>query len=71
MLTSEPLDQHVLKWRYRLMLKKTESYAEFLQKYGENANWEDWLAFLKSRPELEGFGWARSLAKLSQPDDEL
>jgi hypothetical protein len=27
------------------------------------AEWEEWLAFLQERPELEGFEWARHLAR--------
>jgi hypothetical protein len=62
MLTSEQMDELLAESGFRPARKKTEVYAEFFKKYGEDANWEDWLAFLEERPELEGFDWARSLA---------
>lgn len=40
---------------------KSAILAEFLEEYGEHAGWDEWLDFLKERPELKGFEWARSL----------
>jgi hypothetical protein len=62
MLTSEQMDEVIAEWRFRLARKKTEIYAEFFKNFGEHADWEEWQVFLKERPELEGFEWARSLA---------
>jgi hypothetical protein len=62
MLTSEQMDQLIEEWRIRHAHEKTAAYNEFFKKYGEQAGWEEWLAFLKERPELKGFDWARSFA---------
>jgi len=62
MLTSEQMDQLIEEWRLHRVHAKTVAYDDFLKEYGEYACWEEWLAFLQERPELRGFGWARSLS---------
>jgi hypothetical protein len=62
-VTSTQMDEVIAEWDLPLALKKTEIFAEFFKEYGEHAEWEEWLTFLKERPELEGFEWARNLAR--------
>lgn len=62
MLTLEQMDQLIAEWRLHRAHEKTAAYEEFLKKYGEDADWQEWVAFLRERPELKGFDWARSLA---------
>lgn len=50
------------EWKMLAAHEKSQVLAEFNKEYGEYADWEDWLTFLKERPELKGFDWARSLA---------
>ncbi len=59
MLTSEQMKDLLDERRVLLARKKTAVYAEFLLEYGEYAEWEDWLTFLKDRAELEGFEWVK------------
>jgi hypothetical protein len=61
MLTSEQMDELITEGRFRLAYKKTAVYVEFIKKYGENADWEEWLHFLDEHPGLKGFEWVRSL----------
>ena len=63
--TSGQMGGHAVEWRMMPVLNKTETFAEFLNEYGEHAEWEEWLVFLQERPELEGFDWARSFIKVS------
>jgi hypothetical protein len=56
------MDQLIGEWRQCRVHEKTAAYRDFLKKYGEDAGWDEWVAFLKERPELKGFDWARSLA---------
>ena len=63
MVASAKLDELNAESRVPLALKKTEIFADFFREYGEHAEWEEWLAFLQERPELEGFEWARYLAR--------
>ncbi|MCP4341551.1 MAG: hypothetical protein GY799_22390 [Desulfobulbaceae bacterium] len=62
MVTSTEMDELIAERGLPPALKKTEIFAEFFKEYGEHAEWEEWLAFLQERPELEGFEWARHLA---------
>lgn len=62
MLTSEQMDQLIEEWRQCRVYEKTTAYNDFFKKYGEDAGWDEWVTFLKERPGLKGFDWARSLA---------
>ena len=63
MVKPAQLDELIAELGLPPALKKTEIFAEFFKEYGEHAAWEEWLAFLQERPELEGFEWARFLAR--------
>lgn len=65
MHTSEKIDKLIAEWKLLPASDKQVVLAEFLKEYGEHASWEEWLTFLKEKPELEGFQWARSMAGLS------
>lgn len=65
MVTSGQVDGCVAERGLPPLFNKTETFVEFLNEYGENAEWEEWLAFLQERPELEGFDWARGFIKAS------
>ncbi len=65
MVTLGQMDGRVAERGVSLVLNKTKTYVEFLNEYGVYAEWEEWLAFLQERPELEGFDWARGFNKVS------
>lgn len=50
MLTSAQMDQLIGEWRQCRVHEKTAAYRDFLKKYGEDAGWDEWVAFLKERP---------------------
>lgn len=62
MFKPEQKDRLVTESSLVLAREKTTAIADFLGQYGELAGWEEWLEFLRERPELEGFDWARTLA---------
>ena len=62
---SDKKDKSLSEQRLRSACMKSEIFAEFLKEYGEHAGWDEWLAFLEERPELDGFEWARSLGNRS------
>ena len=61
MLTSEQIDKLISEYKLLSIAEKSQVLTEFFKEYGENAVWEEWLAFLYERPELKGFQWTRSL----------
>ena len=63
---SSQMEGLLADWKLLPAHEKSKVLAEFLKEYGEYAEWEDWLTFLKERAELKGFEWARSLA--DRPD---
>ncbi len=65
MVTSGQMDGRVTERELLPVFNKTDTIVEFLSEYGENAEWEEWLAFLQERPGLEGFDWARRFIKAS------
>ena len=65
MLTAKQMDDLISEWQLLSMQKKSALLAEFIQQYGENAEWEEWVRFLQERAELEKFEWAQSLIKRS------
>ena len=62
MLMSSQMDGLLAEWKVLPAHENSKVLANFFKEYGEYAEWEDWLTFLKERPELKGFEWARSLA---------
>lgn len=60
MLTAKQIDDLIAEWRLLSVRKKSELLAEFLKEYGEQAEWEEWLSYLRERAEMDKFAWARS-----------
>jgi len=60
MHTSSQDDTLLKKWRERTVREKTKVIAAFLNEYGEHANWEEWLAFLRKH-QANGFEWTNSV----------
>ena len=57
-----PLQDETLldKWRESTAREKSEAIAAFLNEYGEQASWEDWLTFLH-KCKAKGFEWTNSV----------
>ncbi len=65
MLTAKQMDDLISEWRLLSIRKKSALLAEFIEQYGEHAEWEEWVKYLQERAELEEFDWAQSLIKRS------
>lgn len=57
MLKTPPINDLVTKRKEYEQGEKTKLIAVFLDEYGEDAGWEEWLSFLHRHHKVKGFEW--------------
>ena len=60
MRTSSKDDALLEKWRETTAREKSGVFTAFLNEYGEQATWEEWVAFLREH-QTNGFEWTHSV----------
>jgi hypothetical protein len=65
MLTAKQMDDLISEWRLLSRQKKSALLADFIEQYGEHAEWEEWIKYLQERSELDKFEWTRPLIRRS------
>jgi hypothetical protein len=52
-------DDLLEKWKNCTAREKSVVIKAFLNEYGEDATWEQWLAFLHSKQQVKAFEWTK------------
>ena len=52
----------------RLTFFKSLLITEFLDDYGEDGGWDEWVSFLHEYPEIRGFEWVSQIADNSHKE---
>jgi hypothetical protein len=57
MCTPSKDDDLMERWKNCTVREKSVVIKTFLHEYGEDATWEQWLAFLQKKQQVKGFDW--------------
>ena len=54
-------DDPMEKWKKCTAREKSVVIKAFLDEFGEDVTWEEWLGFLHTQHQLKGFEWTLSV----------